>query len=139
MPEVGRAQSRHQRLVRHNGRRRVLDNYTAAENAIDWSSREPSSRTARQERVLRLLAASHTGILPRSYDYAAYYPEVVGILSVLASPYWQRMAGSGNPDDAVRFYHQVAANGLTNGRPQENNPLRNWIARLRAERVLGSS
>jgi hypothetical protein len=139
MPEVGRAQARHQRLVRHYGRGRVLDNYTTAENAIDWSSREASSETARQDRIQLLLAVSRTGILPRSYDYAAYYPEVVGILGVLASPYWQRMAGSGDPDDVLRFYHQVAANGLTNGRPQENNPLRNWIVRLRTERRLGSS
>jgi predicted trehalose synthase len=51
-----------------------------------------------------------TGKLPRSYDYVAYYPEVVGIFSVLASPYWRQMAGSGATDDTLRFYHQVAAN-----------------------------
>jgi hypothetical protein len=77
--------------------------------------------------------------LPRSYDYALYYPEVVSILSVLASPYWQRMAGSGDTNDALRFYREVAANGLTNGTPRENTPLRNWLVELCAARELGSS
>jgi TniQ len=138
MPEVSRSQARHQRLARHHGLRRVRDCYKTAESTIDWSSREPSSQTARQERIRRLLAVNRTGSLPRSYDYAAYYPEVVGILSVLASPYWQRIAGSGDPDDALRFYRQISANGLTNGTPRENNPLRNWIVELRAERRFGS-
>jgi len=55
---------------------------------------------------------------------------------VLASPYWQRMAGSGKVGDAFRFYHQVASNGLTNGNPKENIPLRSWIVRLREETRL---
>jgi TniQ len=139
LPEISRAQARHQRLARRHGLRRVRASYKTAESAIDWSSRESSSQTARQERIRRLLTASRSGLLPHSYDYAAYYPEVVGILSVLASRYWQCMAGSGDPDDALRFYHQIAANGLTNGTPRENNPLRNWIVELRAERRLGSS
>ena len=139
MPEVSRAQVRHQRLARHHDLRRVGDCYKTAESVIDWSSREPSSQTARQERISRLLAVSRTGSLPRSYDYASYYPEVVGILSVLASPYWQRMAGSGDPDDALRFYAQISTNGLNNGTPRENTPLRNWIVERRAERRLGSS
>jgi len=139
IPEVGRAQARHRRLARHHGLWRVRDCYETAEKTIDWSSRESSSRTARQERIRRLLAASRTGTLRRPYDYASYYPEVVSVLSVLASPYWQRMAGSGDADDALRFYRQIAANGLTSGTPRENTPLRNWIVELRAARELGSS
>jgi len=139
MPEVGRAQARHQRLAHQHGLWRVRDCYETAERTIDWSSRESSSRTARQERIRRFLAASRTGTLPRSYDYASYYPEVVSVLSVLASPYWQRMAGSGDTDDALRFYRQVAANCLTTGTPRQNTPLRNWIVELRAARKLGSS
>lgn len=139
MPEVGRAQARHQRLARHHGLWRVRDCYETAERAIDWSSRESSSRTARQERIRRFLAASRTGTLPRSYDYASYYPEVVSVLSLVASSYWQRMAGSGDTDDTLRFYRQVAANGLTTGTPRENTPLRNWIVQLRAARKLGAS
>lgn len=137
MPEVGRAHARHQRLARRHGLWRVWDCYETAGKTIDWSSRESSSRTARQERTRRLLAVSRTGTLRRSYDYASYYPEVVSVLSVLASPYWQRMAGSGDADDALRFYRQVAANGLTSGTPRENTPLRNWIVGLRAARKLG--
>jgi hypothetical protein len=88
----------------------------------------------RQEHIRRFLATSDTGTLPSSYDYASCYPEVAGVLSGLASPYWQRMAGSGDGDDAFRFYRQVAANGLTSGIPRENSPLRNWIVQLRAEK-----
>lgn len=139
VPEVGRAQVRHQRLAHHHGLCRVRDCYETAERTIDWSSRAQSSRTPRQERIRRFLAASCRGTLPRSHDYALYYPEVVSILSVLASPYWQRMAGSGDTNDALRFYREVAANGLTNGTPRENTPLRNWIVELRAARKLGSS
>lgn len=49
------------------------------------------------------------------------------------------MAASGNLDDALHFYRQISANGLTKGTPRENTPLRNWIVKLRAERKLGSS
>jgi hypothetical protein len=61
-----------------------------------------------------------------------------GLLSVLASPYWRQMAGSGAADDTLRFYHQIAASGISSGTPRENTPLRNWIVELRAERRLGS-
>lgn len=138
MPEVSRAQTRHLRLARNHGLRSVRDCYATAENIIDWSTSNPSSLTARQERIQRLMAASSTGALRRSYDYASYYPEVVSVLSVLASAHWQRMARSADPDDTLRFYRQVAANGLTNGTPRYNTPLRNWIAELRAEPRLGS-
>jgi hypothetical protein len=139
MPEISRAQARHRRLGRHHGLPHVRDCYETAESTIDWSSREPSSPTARQDRIRRFLAAAGTGTLPRSYDYASYYPEVVGVLSVLASDFWQRMAGSGDADDAIRFYRHVAANGLTSGAPRENTPLRSWIVELRAAPKLGSN
>ncbi|HEX7162343.1 MAG TPA: hypothetical protein VF223_14045 [Trebonia sp.] len=42
------------------------------------------------------------------------------------------------PTTPLRFYRQVAANGLTSGTLRENIPLRNWIVELRAERKLGS-
>jgi TniQ len=138
LPDIGRAHVRHQRLARRHGLWRVWDCYNTAESTIDWSTRETSSRSARQDRIRRFLAVIGNETLPRSYDYAAYYPEVVGVLSVLASPHWRRMASSGQADDALRFYHQVAANGLTSGTPRENTPLRSWIVKLRAERELGS-
>ena len=47
------------------------------------------SQTARQQRLRHFLANSAKGALPRSYDYASYYPEVVGVLSVISSSYWQ--------------------------------------------------
>ena len=103
LPEISRAQARHQRLARRHGLWRVRDCYETAESAIDWSSRDPSSQTARQERIRRLLTTNRAEALPRSFDYAAFYPEVVGVLSVLASPYWQRMAESGDPDDRSVF------------------------------------
>jgi hypothetical protein len=131
IPEIGQAQLRHRRLARRYGLPRVRDCYQTAENIIDWSSRESTSPTARQERMRRFLARSPAGRLPRSYDYAAYYPETVSILSVLASPHWQAMAASGDSADAFRLYGQVARNGLTNGSPQHNRPLRDWIAQLR--------
>jgi len=135
LPEIGQAQARLSRLSRRHGPRHVWHSYQAAESIIDWSNRESSSQTARQERLRHFLASSAPAKLPCSYDYAAYYPEVVGILSVLTSPYWQRMAGSADADDALRLYRHVAANGLTRGDPSQNTPLRNWIVRLRGENL----
>jgi hypothetical protein len=119
IPEIGQAQARLGRLCRRRGPRGVWYSYETAEAIIDWSSREPSSQTPRQERLRGLLVSSATGTLPRSYDYACYYPEVVGILGVLTSPYWQRIAGSLDADDALRLYHHVAANGLSRGDPPQ--------------------
>ena len=138
IPEISEAQVRHRRLARRHGFRNVRDCYGTAESTIDWSSREPSSPTARQRRTRCFLARSHAGALPRSYDYASYYPEVIGILSVLASPHCQHLASSGGAADAFRFYRLAALNGLTNGNPQENNPLRNWIVKLREETRLAA-
>jgi hypothetical protein len=59
----------------------------------------------------------------------------VGILGVLTSPYWQRIAGSLDADDAPRLYRCVATNGLTRGDPAQNIPLRGWITKLRAETI----
>jgi hypothetical protein len=133
IPEIGQAQTRLSRLSRRRGSQEIWYSYETAEAIIDWSSREASSQTARQERLRRLLAGSATGRLPRSYDYACYYPEVVAILGVLTSPYWRRIAGSLDPGDSLRLYHHVAANGLSRGDPSQNTPLRGWIAKLRAD------
>lgn len=81
----------------------------------------------------RFLASSAAGALPRSYDYASYFPEAVGVLRVIASPYWQRMAASADSDDAARLYRQLAASGLTRGDPSQNTPLRSWLVGLREE------
>lgn len=135
IPEIGQAQTRLSRLCRHRGSRDIWYSYETAEAIIDWSSREASSQTARQERLRHLLASSATGRLPRSYDYACYYPEVVGMLGVLTSPYWQRIAGSLDPGGSLRFYHHVTANGLSRGDPSQNTPLRGWIMKLRAETI----
>lgn len=86
----------------------------------------------------RVLACNDAGGLPRSYDYASYSPEVVALLSVLASPYWQRIGGSGDAAEAFRFYRKVTGNGLTNGSANENTPLRSWIVKLREETRLAA-
>jgi hypothetical protein len=65
-----------------------------------------------------------------------YYPEVVGVLSVLASPRWRRLAISDDPAEQERFYLQVANNGLTNGTPALNNPLRSWVQGHREHRTV---
>lgn len=135
IPEIGQAQTRLSRLCRHRGPLDIWYSYETAEAVIDWSSREASSLTARQERLRHLLASSATGRLPRSYDYACYYPEVVGILGVITSPYWRRIAGSLDPGDSVRLYRHVAASGLNRGDPSQNTPLRGWIMKLRAETI----
>lgn len=135
IPEIGQAQTRLSRLCRRRGTRDIWYSYETAEAVIDWSSREASSLTARQERLRRFLAGSTTGRLPRSYDYACYYPEVVGILGVITSPYWRRIAGSLDPGDSVRLYRHVAASGLSRGDPSQNTPLRGWIMKLRAESI----
>jgi hypothetical protein len=135
IPEIGQAQMRLSRLCRRRGPRDIWYSYQAAEAVIDWSSREASSLTPRQERLRHLLAGSAPGRLPRSYDYACYYPEVVGILGVITSPYWRRIAGSLYPGDSVRLYRHVAASGLSRGDPSQNTPLRGWIMQLRAETI----
>lgn len=135
IPEIRQAQTRLSRLCRRRGPRDIWYSYKTAEDVIDWSSREASSQTSRQERLRHLLAGSATGRLPRSYDYACYYPEVVGILGVITSPYWRRMAGSLDPGDSLRLYRHVAASGLSRGDASQNTPLRGWIAMVRARTI----
>jgi TniQ len=64
MPEVGRAQARHQRLAHHHGLWRVRDCYETAERTIDWSSRESFISGSK--------TGGHTAIPGRqSYRYVA--------------------------------------------------------------------
>ena len=55
-----------------------------------------------------LLARSHAGTLRRSCELRLL--EVIGVLSVLASPHWQSMAGSGDASNGL-----IVA-GMTSGR-----------------------
>jgi TniQ protein len=136
LPEITRAQVRHNNLIRRHGRRRVRYFQHTAEEIIDWSSNNPYSATARSTRMRYFFAQERADRLPWSYDYAAYYPEAVSVLSVLASPYWRRLAISGDPAENARFYRHVAANGLTNGTPAENTPLIKWLEHQRLDRTL---
>lgn len=133
-PEISQAQIRHSNLIRRHGHQRVRHFYWTAEKIIDWSSNVPSP-TARWERKRWFFTRERARTLPWSYDYAAYYPEVVDVLSVLTSPYWRRMTISDNPTDEERFYRQIAANGLTNGEPARNTPLNKWVSSHRDSRT----
>jgi hypothetical protein len=55
---------------------------------------------------------------------------------VLASPHWRRLAISEDPVEEKRFYRQLANNGLTNGTPALNNPLRKWVQGHRENRTV---
>lgn len=132
VPAIATAQIRHHNLVRRHGFRRVRGCYRIAQQVIDWSS-GPGSPTARQERRHHFFDRERAEFLPWSYDYASYYPEVVGVLSVLASPFWQRMASSDDVTETLRFYRQITNNGLTNGTPALNRPLHDWVVSRRAE------
>jgi len=125
-PEITRAQLRHRDLIRRHGHRRIRNFYGVAQEVVDWSSNLPSP-TARWERKQLFFSRANVKSLPWSYDYASYYPEVVGVLSVLASPYWRRIALSDDLAEQERFYRQVADNGLTNGKPSRNRPLADWL------------
>ena len=139
LPQIAQAQTRHRNLIRRHGHHPAEVFYENAREIIDWSSNHPNSDTARTSRLRYLFDREQTQRLPRSYDYAAYYPEVAGVLSVLVSPFWQHLAISEDPTQQEAFFRQVAANGLTNGAPWRNTPLRNWIDRLRWDRATGES
>ena len=126
LPEISRAQIRHRNLIGRHGHKRVEFVYRNAREVIDWST-EFDSDTGRWNRMRYFFSREQADRLPWSYDYAAYYPEVVGVLSVLASPYWRRLAISGDPAKEERFYRQIAENGLTNGTPALNRPLASWV------------
>nr|BFE58705.1 hypothetical protein GCM10020063_032310 [Dactylosporangium thailandense] len=62
---------------------------------------------------------------------------VVGVLSVLASPFWRRPA---IPAGWRLLPQQVGRNGITNGDPATSAPLRNWmVERRRAEKNVAIS
>jgi hypothetical protein len=132
LPEIGRAQTRHRNLARRHGLGRVRYFHPAAEKIIKWSAEFPCD-TGRWNRRRHLFIRENAERLPWSYDAAACYPEVVALLSVLASPHWWRMALSDNPADRQRFYRQTAANGITHGEPERNRPLNTWIDRHRQD------
>lgn len=134
LPEIGRAQSRHRNLIRRHGPGRVRYFHPDAEEIIKWSTEFPSD-TRRWNRRRHFFAREKAERLPWSYDFAACYPEVVALLSVLASPHWRRNAVSDNPADRQRFYRQTAANGITNSAPDRNTPLNKWIDRHRQDRT----
>ena len=133
LPEIAHAQLRHQKLIRRYGQRPAARFFADAQQVIDWSSRNPDYSSARWNRLRYLFDREQVQQLPYSYDYAACYPEVIGLLGVLISRYWQQLAISRDPADQERFHRQVATSGLTNGTPALNTPLRNWIYSLRRD------
>ncbi|MER7279452.1 TniQ family protein [Dactylosporangium sp. NPDC000244] len=137
LPEIGRAQSRHRNLVRRHGHRSVSAFYETAHEISDWSSRNSLSPTPRSARRRYFFKREQAKILPWSYSHAAHYPEVVGVLSVLASPFWRRLAISAIPADWRLFLQQVGRNGITNGDPATNAPLRNWMVEQRRKQTAG--
>lgn len=107
MPEIATAQVRLQRLIRRRGYPRVRFYFSDACAIEHWGSRNPFALTARNERMRHLHAREHAEFLPLPYGYAAQYPEVVTILSVISSPFWRRMATSTEIADRRRFYDEV--------------------------------
>lgn len=134
LPEIGRAHTRHRNLIRRHGLGRVRYFYPDAEEIIRWSAEFPCD-SGRWNRRHHFFTREKAERLPWAYDYAACYPEVVALLSVLASPHWRCKAISDNPADRQRFYRQTAANGITNGKPERNTPLNTWIERHRQHRT----
>ncbi|TDO27658.1 TniQ protein [Kribbella sp. VKM Ac-2527] len=141
LPEIPRAQVRHRNLIRRHGRGRVEPFYEHARAVIDWSTNLPCD-TGRWNRMDYFVAREQAKTassplrkrrlsLARSHDYAAYYPEVIDLLSILVSPYWLRIAVSDGAAEREHFYNQVMKSGLTNGTPALNRPLQKWIARQR--------
>ena len=134
LPEIGHAQTRHSNLIRRHGVGHVRYSHPDAQKIISWSTQLPSD-TGRWNRRRHFFTREQAEHLPWSYDFAACYPEVVALLSVLASPHWRRMALSDNPANKQRFYRHSAANGITNGEPEHNTPLNKWIDRHRQDRT----
>jgi hypothetical protein len=127
LPEIGAAQVRHTNLARRHGHQQANHFYESAVEISDWSSRgrDPgSSRTHRNQHFLERQQATR---LPWSYDNAAHYPEVVGVLSVICSPSWRRSALSDHQAEREAFYEALTRNGLTNGDPRRNSALRYWL------------
>ncbi|MFL6073142.1 MAG: TniQ family protein [Mycobacteriales bacterium] len=133
LPEIGNAQIRHRNLIRRHGLRRVRYFYLPAQEIIDWSTNFPAD-TPRWQRRKYLFTRENARSLPWSYDFAAYYPEVVALLSVLASPYWRRVAISDDLADKQRFYRQTSTS-LAGGIPEQNRPLNKWVESQRNHRT----
>lgn len=131
LPEIGHAHTHHHNLSRRHGRATVAYFYDDARRMVDQATNLPSN-TGRWKRLRYFLAREHTDQLPWSYDYAAYYPEVISLLAVLSSPYWRRQAISDNPTDRDRFYRRVAHNGPTRN-------LDTWINQQERDHIISQA
>lgn len=127
MPETVQAQVRLQRLIRRRGYPRVRYYFSDACAIEHWGSRNPFALTPRNERMRRLHAREHAEFLPLSYGYAAQYPEVVPILSVISSPYWRRMAKSLEITDRFRFYDEILKGRPAHPSRYSHGGLASWI------------
>jgi hypothetical protein len=141
LPEIGRAQIRHDRLIRRFGHGRInyyyyyyYYYYTDAYEVDDWSTRNRYVVCPRNDRRRYLFNREQSEVLPFSYGYAAQHPEVIGVLGVIVSPFWRRLAISDDPTDQQRFYAEIKKNGLYSGNPEANTPLRRWIRDHRRDR-----
>ncbi|MEU5941019.1 hypothetical protein ABZ807_17910 [Micromonospora sp. NPDC047548] len=60
---------------------------------------------------------------------------MIGILSVLSSPFWRRLAISADRADQQLFLDQVGRNSIANDDSANNAPLRNWMVEQRRDHM----
>ncbi|SCG72476.1 TniQ family protein [Micromonospora inositola] len=126
-PEITRAQVRLRRRIRRLGHARVSFYYLDACEVEHWVSRDPLALSPHNDRMKRLFAREQAESLPLSYVYAAQYPEVVNILTVISSPFWRRMALSRQIEDRERFHDEIDRKTKPSGIARGNRRLRTWI------------
>jgi hypothetical protein len=126
-PEIIRAGLRHHRLTTRFGRPAVEDCFDDAFHLVIRTR----SRL-RRDRLNHFFAREHLTALPTAYNYAAGYPEMIGLLTVLAAPRWQTAAGSGQAEQENLFLAEVARHwpdAPANVRVRD--PLARWMSRQR--------
>lgn len=138
LPEVIRAQRRHNRLARLHGTQATHTAHTDARHILArWTERGDWPHH-RERRLDTYFGHPHWQVRVHSAEmHAANYPEIVALTAILVSDHWRSHATrlrswphttalNGDPDHQ-RFYAEVSRHLQIEYNPSSYDPLTNWV------------
>jgi len=138
LPDVVAAARHHRNLVRRHGAHHTRHAFEQGHHiALRWAERRDFGRQHRSRRLVRLgwQPEDHYLWIPpwEPAVRAAVYPEAVTLTSLIASPYWSRVAAL----DRERFYDEVARRlHLPDYAPYTSyDPLDRWASNHRGRQL----
>lgn len=133
-PDIVKAQVRHRRLTSRFGPGPVEEMVSLAEQTLQAETLNPRSKPPDVElpydrRIRTFRKLDQNAERYRSFQDAAYYPEVVTLTTMMISPYWRSVVSAGTLGQKTRFFQELHRIGVIRGPlPKDMAVFEHWIA-----------